>query len=44
MVRLDLGLSASQLSEVFDSIDEDKSGSIDYAELAAALWHGFGEA
>ena len=42
MVRLDLGLSRTQLSALFDSIDSDGSGAIDYAEYAAALWHEHG--
>ena len=42
MVRLDLGLSRSQLSTLFDSIDHDGSGAIDYAEYAAALFHNHG--
>lgn len=42
MVRLDLGLSDSQRSALFDSIDSDGSGAIDYAEYAAALWHAHG--
>ena len=32
MVRLDLGLTQEQLAEVFNSIDEDGSNAIDYAE------------